>query len=55
MPSLAVRASMHDPQGLVGMDVLRGTILAVSAELGRPVLWRIPTGPGGGARRDSAA
>lgn len=40
--SLAVRTSMHDPQGLVGMDVLRGTILAVCADVSRPVLWQIP-------------
>ena len=45
VPSLAVRASMHDPQGIVGIDVLRGTILAVCADLGRPVLWQL----GGGA------
>ncbi len=42
VPSLAVRASMHDPQGMVGMDVLRGTILAVSADVARPVFWQIP-------------
>ncbi|MFN2471785.1 MAG: retropepsin-like aspartic protease [Gaiellaceae bacterium] len=40
--SLAVRRSMQDPQGLVGMDVLRGTILAVAADVRRPVLWQIP-------------
>lgn len=43
--SLAVRASMPDPQGLVGIDVLRGTVLAVCADPGRPVLWQL----GGGA------
>jgi aspartyl protease len=42
VPSLAVRTSMHDPQGLVGMDVLRGTIMVVSADVTRPVLWRVP-------------
>lgn len=42
VPSLAVRTSMHDPQGLVGIDVLRGTILAVGADVSRPVLWQIP-------------
>ncbi len=41
VPSLAVRPSMHDPQGIVGMDVLRGTILAVSRDAGRPVLWQV--------------
>ena len=39
--SLAVREKMHDPQGLVGMDVLRGTVLAVAADVSRPVLWLI--------------
>jgi hypothetical protein len=39
--SLAVRETMHDPQGLVGMDVLRGTVLAVAAELSRPVFWQL--------------
>ena len=47
--SLAVRREMHEPQGMVGMDVLRGTILAVGADVRRPVLWQIPAGPGGGA------
>lgn len=41
--SVAVRRTMPDPQGLVGMDVLRGTILAVAADPGRPVLWQIPS------------
>ena len=43
--SLAVRETMHDPPGLVGMDVLRGTVLAVAADLSRPVLWQIPEPP----------
>jgi len=42
VPSLAVRSAMHDPQGLVGMNVLRGTILAVWADPSRSVLWQIP-------------
>jgi Aspartyl protease len=42
VPSLAVRASMHDPQGMVGMDTLQGTILAVGAVAERPVFWQIP-------------
>jgi hypothetical protein len=41
--SLAVRTTMPDPQGLVGMDVLRGTILALAADSSRPVLWQIPS------------
>lgn len=42
VPSLAVRAAMHDPQGIVGMDVLGGTILAVCADRARPVFWQLP-------------
>ena len=44
--SLAVRASMPDPQGIVGIDVLRGTILVVCADRGRPVLWQLGGGAG---------
>lgn len=42
VPALAVRQTMHDPQGIVGMDVLRTTILACAADLSRPVLWLVP-------------
>lgn len=30
---------MHDPQGIVEMDVLRGTVLCCAADLERPVYW----------------
>ena len=39
---LAVRESMPDIQGMVGIDVLRGTVLACSADLRRRVILRIP-------------
>ena len=39
---LAVRESMPDPQGMVGMDVLRGTVLTCCADPRRRVVWRIP-------------
>ena len=39
---LAVRESMPDPQGMVGMDVLRGTVLTCCADPQRRVVWRIP-------------
>jgi hypothetical protein len=39
---LAVRASMPGPQGMVGMDVLRGTVLTCCANPRRRVVWRIP-------------
>ena len=38
--SLEVRSTMHDPQGIVGMDVLGGTVLAVAADPARPVRWQ---------------
>jgi hypothetical protein len=50
VPSLAVRTAMHEPRGLVGMDVLRGTVLAVAADPGRPVLWQIPAADSEAAR-----
>jgi hypothetical protein len=42
VPRLLVRESIDTMLGLVGMDVLRGTILAVAAERGRPVWWLVP-------------
>ena len=38
---LAVRETMHDPQGMVGADVLRGTVLACAADRSRRVVWQI--------------
>ena len=40
--SLVRVSAMHDPQAIVGMDALRGTILAMSADLARPVFWLVP-------------
>jgi hypothetical protein len=37
---LAVRDVTHDP-GMVGIDVLRGTVLAFSADRSRPVVWQV--------------
>ena len=39
---LAVRETMHDPQGMVGADVLRGTVVACTANRSRRVFWQIP-------------
>jgi hypothetical protein len=39
--SLALRPQMEGPQGLVGMDVLRGTVLACAVDRSQPVLWAI--------------
>jgi hypothetical protein len=39
--ALAIRQAMHDPQAMIGMDVLRGTVLAVAADTSRPVVWQL--------------
>ena len=39
--ALAVRESVPDPPGLVGMDVLRATVLACAADVGRRVVWQV--------------
>ena len=39
---LAVRETMHDPQGMVGMDVLPGSVVACAADRSRRVIWQIP-------------
>lgn len=42
VPSLLVRKEIGVAQGLVGMDLLRGTVLVVSADPRSPVLWLVP-------------
>jgi hypothetical protein len=44
VPQVKVRQEMHDPQGMLGMDVLRGTILTCSADVSRPVFWQVGSG-----------
>ncbi len=39
---LHVRESMLEPHGLVGMDVLRGTVLTCAADATREVVWQVP-------------
>ena len=39
--NLIVEAEMDGRDGLVGMDVLRGTVLTVSGDPHRPVLWQV--------------
>jgi hypothetical protein len=41
VPSLIVGPEMDGRDGLVGMDVLRGTVLTVSGDPDRPVLWQV--------------
>lgn len=42
IPALRVRSVMHDPQGIIGMDVLRGTVLTSGADPARNVVWQVP-------------
>lgn len=41
---LAVREGMEPPHGMVGMDVLPGTVLICGADRARPVIWQVPAG-----------
>jgi hypothetical protein len=43
VPRLLVRPQIDTMLGLVGMDVLRGTVLVVSAARARPVDWLVPS------------
>jgi hypothetical protein len=45
VPALLVRESVGTLSGLVGMDVLRGTVLAIGADRDRPVTWLVPPAP----------
>ena len=40
--TLLVRESMPPPPGQIGMDVLAGTVLAISPDVSEPVLWLVP-------------
>ncbi len=40
VPALHVRDAMPDP-AIIGMDVLRGTVVACAADLARPVFWQV--------------
>jgi len=54
--SLIVGPEMDGRGGLVGMDVLRGTVLTVSGDPDRPVLWQVASSwtPGREARRGTS-
>ena len=41
VPRLVIRDYMDDQDGLVGMDLIRGTVLVVSADHARPVFWLV--------------
>ena len=45
VPTLLVRDKMSAPHGLVGMDVLRGTVLVVSADADKPLHWLVRPAP----------
>ena len=42
LPRLLVGEAHGETQGLVGMDLLRGTVLAVSGDPSRDVIWMVP-------------
>ena len=42
VPGLLVRDEVGSMRGLIGMDVLRGTVLVVSSDQHRPVMWLVP-------------
>jgi hypothetical protein len=41
LATLIVSPEMDGRDGLVGMDVLRGTVLTVSGDPHRPVIWQV--------------
>ena len=43
VPGLLVRDEIGSMQGLIGMDVLRGTVLVVTADDRGAVTWLVPT------------
>lgn len=45
LPRLLVREDMPLPHGIVGMDVLHGTVLAISANRAEPIQWLVPPSP----------
>lgn len=42
VPTLLLGTGINEAQGLIGMDLLRGTVLAVGSDPSRPVLWLVP-------------
>jgi len=53
VPSLKLRTGMDDPPGMLGQDLIRGTVVAVGPDPATPVLWGVaqlqsqPVGAGG--------
>jgi len=53
VPSLKLRTGMDDPPGMLGQDLIRGTVVAVGPDPATPVLWGVaqlqshPAGAGG--------
>ncbi|MFL5669603.1 MAG: aspartyl protease family protein [Chloroflexota bacterium] len=45
VPRLLVRETIDTMHGLVGMDLLHGTVLVVSADRTRPLFWMVTPGP----------
>ena len=45
VPRLAIREGMEPPHGMVGMDVIPGSVVICAADRSRPVLWQVPVRP----------
>jgi hypothetical protein len=43
LDSVTLRTDLGEPMGMLGQDVLRGTVVAVGPERGSPVLWQVQT------------
>ncbi len=43
-PSVMIREEMGDARGLIGMDVMCSTVIAVCADETRPAMWMVPRG-----------
>ena len=43
LEAVMLRTDMGEPMGMLGQDVLRGTVVAAGPERGSPVLWQVRT------------
>lgn len=41
VPSLLVRDDMPDPPGMIGMDLLGGSVLMINPDPGEPIHWLV--------------
>ena len=43
LPQVMLRTGMADPPAMIGQDVLRGTVVALSPDSSQPLLWQVVT------------